>query len=272
MVEKYYVSKKLNRIDSGENVISGNNPFEAQKPFIRIQNYSSTDGSDPITLITFDETKELTSQTLSKTLPNLNLMNNLAFKIKVYGNNSNDAIAIKVGSVATSEKGYDLYVIPLNFEGWKEFVLAEPDNGDLTLKYGFSPKLVEYGYYRAHVDYKLINGVSIATSGNCEGVKVGTLTAEAHINNPIVNPTVSLGSESVTFNTTLNSSEYLEYNADDAVAYVYDAIGNVREVTVTGTTPTVPGGDFEATLTGTDSDTMPMRAEVTFGFAGKELK
>jgi len=171
--------------DSLYQTFRGTNPFEKQKPFIRIEQRFSTLGEGEKLVYDFDENTEVSALvekgklTLSS---KMNLAETPAFKINVCGNSSQDsAICIRIMS------GSDVvsFIIPTNFSGWKEFTLMEDDD-------------VKYNNYdfgitnskRPLNNLNSIDAVRVYTSGNCSGVKLGDLKAytvnKGNVKNPLL--------------------------------------------------------------------------------------
>ena len=88
--------------------------------------------------------------------------------------------------------------------------------------------------------------------------------------NALTNPTIMLNKAMVTFEGTLQSGEYLEYNAGENNAIIYDSIGNARIVNAYRKGKfMVPKGAFNATVSGIpEHDNMPAEVSLTFGLYG----
>jgi hypothetical protein len=271
LVERYYAMDKVYSTKDKYDVIKGNNPFDEQKPFVRILPLNTSVGSDSVLLMEFDESKDLKSQTLKKTLPSLDMTNRRALKVKVFGTGSStDAICISIQFAGTTT-GISQYLIPLNFEGWREIYLCELDNG-LYRNYNYTSGFGTYTLYQYTPTYSGSPTVTVTAVGACTNAKLGNIYVCAIISAGVKNPTVTLNGKSITFNCTVPAYSYLEYTPGDKVAYVYDLIGTPTEVSFTGEMPTFGKGDFAATVTGECTENATARMRVTFGFTGKELK
>ncbi len=228
----------------------------------------SSEGGDPITLISFDETKPLTGQAMKNSFLS-SVGDNLALKVKVKGNNSSDAICIRINSSIDYTPLSD-YRIDLDFEGEREFILAEVDNSP-ALDSGFTGKTSKgWNYYRMETDYTKITTVEVYLKGECKDVVMSSITATDYIKNKLINPQIKVNGQSITFECELMSTEYLEYTSGDTAA-VYDEFGNSRSVSVKGGMPTVNSGENSITLSA-ESTRSTGRAKLTLGFIGEELK
>ena len=91
--------------------------------------------------------------------------------------------------------------------------------------------------------------------------------------NDLVNPTVSIGVNAITFSDIIKSGEYIEYDGKGETALVYDSMGNSRTIPIVKRGRLrVPNGSFQAKVTGEpvlkDS---PAEVILTLGFFGKYI-
>lgn len=281
-----------NRIfDNTDNLfISGkdNNPFEAQTPYVRIEQRYSTLGENEEVVLALDENADIKTLAKKHSIKATNISNKITLKVRVYGNGSaTDAILIQQGSVYSTEEGRNDYLIPLNFTGWREFILADADNADYG-NYAFNGTshvgTLNYATFRAVPDMSKVNSFTIQLCGDCKGVKIEDIRACTTIDAPVKNPSVTIGDTKITFNTELHSGEFVEYYPEtgkayhtyyeytyneETGAYVTD-VAHVKEVTTTGTL-TVPAGDFTYTYDAEALTKAPTRARVAIGLAGKVI-
>jgi hypothetical protein len=263
----------------------GTNPFDAQTPFVRIEQRFSTEGKaeDAVLLKEFDETKPVTSYVAKHTIPETNISSKIALKLRVHGNGSKtDAILITLRGVVTSEAGRNDYFIPLNFEGWRDIILIEANNDDYP-GYTFSGIATggtNYEAYRATVNMGQVNVVQITTTGSCAGVMIDDLYAYTPADAPVKNPSITIGGNTLTFNTELHSGDFVEYYPEWNKAYLnyYEAqfneegkftssIAHVEEIGFTGSV-TVPAGDFTYTYGGEPTTELITRAHTVIGVSG----
>ena len=270
-VEKdYQIAKLYDLNDSARNFGSFKNPFGAQVPFIRIEAMLSTAYNNPFVMLPLDETKDLITQKLEvKYGGEIDLSNNLAKVVKVCGNGiPGGKICIKVACATNSEQGYGEYIIDTDFKGWREFILLESDNGE-RYDHGFEKKEGLYAIYRSSLNNNRTTGLHIETEGDMTGVKMSSIIAYEHTYEVLKNPTVKIGDMSVMFECELQSSDFIEF--DGKTAKVVDRFANEKPIWFTSNLK-APRGKFKAELTARALNRGTPRAQLTFGFTGKEIK
>lgn len=271
--EAVYLKDKLR--DVSQDQLRGENPFKKQKPFIRLENMYSSNSSSVVSLMRFNESVELNGQQCERSFATpLDISGHMAIRIKVKGNgnDSKDALCIRLRS--SSSSGYADYVVRLNFEEWREIILPNLDNAenpDLKFK-GMEGKT--YELYRKNVDFTTIRTVQVFKAGECRDVKVRSIDAVPLVTNSLTNPTITVGRAKVTFLDSIQSGEYIEYTVGNSTAFVYDGIGNPREVEVSRKGRfRVPHGFFSATVGGTpEHKDVPTEVALTFGLYGSFIR
>ncbi len=269
-VEKKYETKRLYSIlEEGRNTAEFENIFKKQTPFVRIEHCMSTLGEEGLLILPMNENAPVSVQTkVHKLGGELNMAEKLAMKVRVLGNGKKGYIGIKMRCATNSEHGYGLYIIETDFEGWRDFVLLEADNGDrpdtgLEKNEGFYP------IYRSGLNMDRITQVEVEVSGDVEGVLMSGVTACRQTYNVWKNPAVKIGDEHVMFECELLSTDFIEWDGKEAK--VIDRYGNEKPVWFTGNI-TAPKGKFKASLHGASLNNCPVNAYLTFGFTGKEIK
>jgi hypothetical protein len=271
--EAVYLREKIH--DISNTVLSGDNPFKRQKPFIRIENLYSSDSRSPITLSRYNERASLIGQLTKKVFNNpLDLSNHKAIRITLKGNgiDSHDALCVRL--MSSSSSGYSDYVVRTNFDGWRDIVLSDLDNAEYPkLKF----KDMEDNLYQMHrmdMDYSHVTSMQVFVAGECRDIKIRSIEAVPLVSNTLNNPQITIGNASLTFTDTIQSGEYLEYQVGDKAALVYDSIGNSRVVTVSRSGRfRVPIGEFTASVTGTPELTnAPSEVILTIGLYGQFIK
>ncbi len=280
-LQMYYSQANLgNDLTSPNYTFTGNNPFDAQTAFVRVEPRWSTEYEDPITICEFDENKTLEQQNLTNNKLSVNMRNNMAVKVKVKGTATDgDAILIvlKGGLTSGESNGHCDYFIDLNFEGWKEFILLDADNAEYdTTKYKFGAPIYnvggDYGTVRSTPSFANIVNVTVYTCGtNAKSAQMSSLVGYKQIDAPVTNPTVKVGSSSITFNTTVKGGEYIEYIPEENKAYLYhNREQTIEEIPFTGTI-NAPSGSFTVEYTAEATTKATLRARVTLGFKGQEI-
>jgi len=272
-VEKDYQSKKLYDLkDKEKNCGEFVNPFENQAPFVRITAYISSQGENPLSLMKFDREKKLSEQNLKVEFEEeINLLEKCARRVSVLGNGKKGTVAIWLHGRETGRSGVMAYYIDTDFEGWREFILAESDNGDrkdITIDYDavFNSPINPYLRHNADDDRTFMAEVKLC--GDTEGVRISDIEAVDHTFEVLRNPTVRIGDNILTFNCDLKSTDYIEFDGNRAV--MYDRIGNETKVEFSGSIK-APSGAFKAELSALSDSKAPLRASLTFGFTGKEI-
>lgn len=264
---KYFKNRILDMVDSTYAKGAATNPFNAQTPYVRIEQRYSTLGNNEQVICEFDETAQVVATTATTVATGSS--SRRGYKIKVFGNNSTtDAIMLSLNNNLN-------FCIPLNFSGWREFILMDADNAE-NYGYTFSG---ENKYQRGTHDYN-ITSVKVILSGTCKGVMIDDLRAVEIINTPAINPSVTIGGNTLTFNTTLRSGEYVEYFPELGKAYQHSYAVNtngtngvamtVKEITFSGAV-TVPEGNFEYTYNGTSENDATLRAQVVIGVKSSDV-
>ncbi len=267
--EAAYRKQKL--CDLSRDAMTAVNPFGEQVPFIRVENHLSSVGEDPVTLLPLDAERPLREQTLSRTLDHLKLKDHLALRVTVLGNGSGDAVCIRLKGHDYGNNGVYDFVIRLNYTGLREFILAEPDNGDFADLVFPEKKEGGYEFSRERVNYDNLTSVEVYLSGDCTGVRMGDIEAVRHTERSLVDPIVEVNGSTAKFLCVLESTEYLEYTGG-AGAVIYDRYGNAREAEAMVTSGfALPDGAFTATLRDSGDSPAPARATLTFGVYGETI-
>jgi len=220
-------------------------------------------------LLPLDENAELTGQKLDRQFDGeVDLSDKLAKCVRVLGNGKKGgAIAIKIRCDSDSERGYGEYIIDTDFDGWRDFILLEADNGERP-DLPFDDKENFYAIYRSGLKNDRITRIEIETTGDVSGVCMTSVYACEHTYEVLKNPIVTIGDESILFECELMSTDLIEY--DGKKAKVLDRYGNEKMIWCTGQLK-VPSGHFTAELNAHALNRTTKRAQLTFGFTGKEI-
>jgi hypothetical protein len=195
----------------------------------------------------------------------------LKFKVKGTGG-SKDAMLLSLKGAGLSNGRID-YFIDLNYTGWREYTVVDADNAEYDLnKYkftGINNIAGEWETIRETPTYQAIGDIAIRTSGStAKSAQISTIYAYKQNIAPVENPTVTVGSSSITFNTKIDGGNYIEYDPDTNKALLYDNVKQtITEIPFTGSI-TVPSGTVKGTYTATATTECPVRAKVVFGFSG----
>ena len=267
--EAVYCRNKLR--DISKDILYGDNPFQKQKPFIRLENGYTSTAMSSITLFNSGELDNWSDNKIQKQfLTPINLIDHKAIKITVKGNgiSSHDALCVRLG--ASSSNSYADYFVPLNFYGWRELIIPSLDNGDFT-NYMFEGK--EDNVNKMHingVDLSRVSYINIYKTKGSKSVEVKNVDAVPVVSNSLTNPIVHIGPMAIVFRDTIQSGEYIEYKVGDEKALVYDSIGNSRAINVSRRGRfRIAKGSFIAWVSGTpELKNAPAEVTLTFGLYG----
>ncbi|MBR6633697.1 MAG: S-layer homology domain-containing protein [Clostridia bacterium] len=261
--EMEYFKHRTYMLDKEFTTGKANNPFDAQTPFIRIEQGYSTLSENAIVVKEFDETQPVSKAVDTHKITKASYADNYAFKLRVYGNGSEtDKVMVKI----TSDYSHE-YEVPVNFTGWKDIILIEPA-----------------GWGRAYCRLTDVTSIGISLVGSCTDVMIDDFVSVKIVEAPVTNPSVTVNGKTITFNAELNSGEYVEYYPETNKAYQtyyineYKEDGKfkeskvfVKEITFTGSVE-VPSGNFSYTYNATPKTDAPTRADVVIGVSGKVIK
>ncbi len=268
--EKDVQTKKLYNLDNEKmNKAHFSNPFKAQTPFVRIEAFMSSDETNPYTLLKLDKNKDILSQKLENSFGGeIDLSDRIAKKVSIFGNGKKGAIAIKLRSATNSIECYEEFVIDIDFEGWRDFVLLECDNGERR-ELPFDNSEHFYSIYRSGFHHHRVTSIEVETWGDVDDVKMSDIEAVTHKYEVFKNPTVKIGDTKVRFECELMSTDFIEF--DGKVAKVIDRYTNEKEIYFEGNIE-APNGDFEMEVTAKSLNNNILRAQATCIFTGEDVK
>jgi len=257
----HYDKAKVYVEDAARKTLCGANPFAAQKPFLRIEALYTSGAGEILRLPTAEKTEFE---------PNLDLRGKTALRVRAKGNNSGDSLLIEFKNPFHLNGHTAFYEVPLNYEGEREFILAENDSGEFASdKYDGYECLVcseSMGVLR----FQAVQSMRIMKHGTCEGAELLSVEAIPCGKAGITNPSVLCGNQKITFFCTLNSSDYLEYR--DGTATIYDWQGNERTVDgIEGELPELATGDYCLGYAD-ESHERNARVRLTAGFVGESFR
>lgn len=277
-VEKDYKTAKLFDLnDENRNFAKFNNPFNCQVPFIRIEAFLSTAYNNPTVLLKLDENKDLLdhfkdgeTKIVHSFGGEIDMSDKLAKTVRVLGNGKKgSAVCIKTRCASNSELGFGEYIIDTDFEGWRDFILLESDNGDRPdLPFDKGEEL--WPIYRSSLNNDRLTKIEIQTAGDVSGVRMSSVVACEHTYEVLKNPTARIGDSFVTFECELMSSDFVEF--DGTTAKVIDRYGNEKEIWFKADNFTVPEGEYTISLEAKSLNRTTPRAQLTIGLTGEEVK
>ncbi len=270
--EKNFTSKRYFSIeDKKRNSQSFENPFSRQTPFVRLEMGLSTLGNNEMILLPLDETKQLPEKLTHSFGNSIDLTDNFAVKVKIFGNGKKGS-AVRISLISrTIGNGESVdYIIDTDFTGEREFVLLEShkaERPDLPFDKRYRHF---YGVNRHSIRLDEVDHIMIDSTGDIEGVRMGNIYGCKPVYDVIKNPKVKIGNTEVTFECEVKSTDFIEWNGKKAE--ILDRYGNSRPIYFSGELK-APKGKFNAEVTsGGSLNGATENVRLTFGFTGKEIK
>jgi len=264
-IEKHYKKSKIYNASENDKVLF-ENPFAPQKPFVRLEAGLTAGDDERCVLVPFDESAPVKSGVYD--FDYTDMTSRLALRVRVKGNGKRGAVTFRLGSSWNNGKGVADYVVFTDFEGWRDIILAETDNG-LFPETGVPvpTDFGSYSYYRSIVNYDHANRLEVFVSEDADGVCIGDVCCAKHLEFEASGITLSANGEKFTVDTVLKTGEYVEVYPD-STALRFDAFGNFESVPTCGTLPTLSGcGALDITA----ESTLPARFSATVGFDGEKI-
>ncbi len=297
---KDFQRKKLHNIGDGEqNNAPFKNPFGIQNPFIRIEALMTAKDGEKCVLMEMDENKAVEKQWVTVHFDEeKDLSAKLAKTVSVWGNGKKgSAICIKMLCASNGGDAYFEFFIDTDFEGKRDFVLVESDNGqrddlpfdklnwryeDIEADDEVNPDLFKfangvyassiggYAIYRTDFHHDRTTDIMVRATREALGVKISSIAAVPHDFAILKNPSVCVGASKVTFDCELKSTDFIEFDGERAK--MIDRYGNEEEIGFSGEL-IVPEGEFDAKVEAENSnEDKLLRAQLTLGFTGKEIR
>ena len=254
-----YTHVKVYTDDLYRRTLHGENPYQSQTPMLRIEIlYTQAKGeSIPLPIASCTEFD-----------PMLDISKTPVLRIRARGNNSTDAMLIKFENPFHKD-GHTLYFeVPFDYEGEREFLLAENDNGEFpTEKYeGYERRVCSESL--GVVQFQYISGMHIFKHGTCEGAELLSIEAVPCRAASVTDPSVTYAGKTLKFCCTLTGGDALEYR--DGQAVVSDWRGNLRKVAVEGEAFLLPEGAYTV-LYSDASHEKDARVKLTVGITGERF-
>ena len=264
-----YSELKFNQLSD---IRVADNPFDAQVPkLIRLQALNTDAETEYVPLLDLDESAEISTYigANGKTAYKVDIDSEISIatypvlRVRVYGNGSGAKLSIALDAYDGSSATYS-YVIPLDFEGWREVVLSECENGITDNEFYSSGS---YAFNRT-TDTSIIR-VTLKGSGDFTGVYFDTIKLGKKVFSTITNPGVSYLGSTVVFDTTLTDNDFIEFDGTTATRYTFGGVATPITFTKTGDLK-AGNGEFNVALLGKGANNTD-RLWATFGFAGEQI-
>ena len=276
LTEKEFQRRKLYDLAEEERAAAEFcNPFTEQTPFVRVEALLSSAQTEEETLLALDGSLPLQEQTAqSNPEEERDLSGKLANHVSICGNGKpGSAVAVIMTCGTLGEPGLLRFYVDTDYTGWRDFVLVESDNGQRPeLPFddcGGKNMLYMYEIHRSQFHHDRMNGIRVEATKEAEGVKMTSVTACTHRFAVLEEPSLQIGHTQVVFHCHLRSTDFIEF--DGKCAKMIDRYGNEREVPFSGEL-IAPTGDFTARVTTKNREDHALRAQLTLGFTGKQIR
>jgi hypothetical protein len=268
--------------EEGRNAFRAVNPYSAQKPFIRIEALWTAepyDSPDSRLLLELDEAAPLElNRTFAFDEP-IDTGGRRGIGVWICGDGRGETINIRLRSDLWIGAAMADHFVKIDFTGWRYFSFYESQNGEMEhgdwprteLEYRVYDDVKNfYASYTNAVNYDRIHYLDILTSGKDQyDLRMKPIVVLPHREQVLVNPTVTINGQSVTFMTELKSGTYLECSAEGECA-VFDVKGGVIDTpAITGEIPVVQPGDNELMISSRGASPYVKRATVTLRLTGE---
>ncbi|MDF2722691.1 MAG: hypothetical protein K0Q59_2366 [Paenibacillus sp.] len=270
--------------DDGRNTFHALNPYAEQKPHIRIDALWTAEpyGCEAArVLVELDEAEPLALNRSCTFDEPLDIDACRGIGVWICGDGRGETVNIRLRSEFWAGRGIADHFIVVDFTGWRYFSFYESQNGELEphqwpraeLEYKIYDDVKNfYASYTNAVEYTSLAQIDILTNAEqpCE-LRMKPIVALPHREQALVNPSVTLNGQTVTFATTLRSGTWLECS-EDGECVVYDRKGHVVDrPAVIGDIPVVRAGGNELTLDSSDVSSYTKRATVRLRLLGETV-
>lgn len=266
----------LFRFESLDKICEIENPFEEQKPFIRIENLYSASGYESDGIVITDQTalKSGESKSVEFSSP-INVTNNRALGVMIKGDGGGGILTIALRNLKDNNAKWQNYYVKNDFVGYKYFVKVENQTGEMkeiplrkVSNKTYNDLQNFYGYYFGVLDYSSVEGVEVSYQG--EGQVELKPIKLLPVKKPEVNGlTIIIGDKKVEINKSLKGGETLEIESDGK-ARIIDTEYNLKTLPFEVLDiPKIKGGKtkFQVIPSGGKS----ARLKVTVSLLGEEL-
>ena len=206
--------------------------------------------------------------------PVLNIANQKALGVWVYGDGQGEVLNVQLGSPHHIARGIADHYVKVDFTGWRYFELIEPEGGhieDYTWPYGGA-----YAIYREDVNHAHIESLSLwynnLPKGKDAACSLSPIKALPLAACTVANPKVTIAGKTVAFPAEVESGCYLEFRSMTDCK-LYGTKGElIREITPEGEAPLLEPGDNRIEFACDASDGVNPRAYVTVIGQGEPLR
>lgn len=264
------------RFEHEDKVNKITNPYEKQKPFIRIENlYSASDYDCDGAVVTTYKTLndgDYIRETFDAPFDATQLK---GLGIWVKGDGGGGLLTVSPRAFKGNSPTKGDHYIRNDFIGWKYFRAYENENGeqkDFT-KVDIDNTTYEtvqefYAYYVATIDYSRIEAIDFEYKGK-GSVEVKPVKFLPHTAPVLKNPTLNFGGTKLAFEVELNAGETLECDEYGNVRVIDVEHNILRPAKLLDNLVEIESGETD--LTFSSSSNSNVRVRITLGLVGEDL-
>ena len=232
-------------------------PFPKALQFRASNSSASRNGSWCELRRTFDETVSLVGRT--------------GLGLWVHGDGKGEVLNVQFVSPKHISHGIADHYIPIDFVGWRYFMLVEPE-GERFAQYVW-PYGSPYAIYREYPDTSKISALSVWYNNLPVDEDVECLISPVRAlplqEIPVRNPILSVGGNDVSYDVAIPTGGYIESDGSEN-AILYGPDGNeIRPVSAVGGPLVIDSGTHDVSVSVESDDAS--RARVSVGFTGDPI-
>lgn len=287
--EYYFVQRevskfRINGLGSHGESVKLFNAHKEQQPFIRIEAlwgvmpYDCPEGEVIVDL----DKKNIIDDNLEFSFePGLNIKDKPAIGFWVYGDGSGRVVNIQLQSPIEIMGGISQRFVKADFNGWKYFSIYETHNCELPeddwprqeLKVKtYTDTFNFYNIYRTPTDYSNVSSIKLLLSQKKGSFRFSSIKALPIFKHEIVNPSIKIGDKKFTFNTKLESGNFLECTPSGYYT-VYNRIGEtIFKGNLDEKIPALSVGNNEITFNCQSQDRQNSKVVLTIFTEGEVVK
>jgi len=206
--------------------------------------------------------------------PTLNLSEHQALGVWIYGDGQGEVLNFQLNSPHHIAGGIGEHYVIVDFTGWRYFELIEPE-GERYAQYSW-PYGSAYAIYRESVNYGQIESLNLwynnIPQGKAVTCSLKPIKALPLVSTKLINPAITIGGETITFPTEIETGSYLEFNSMSDCKLYGPQGGLIKEVIPQGQAPVLAEGDNRIECTYQVSDDVNGRANVTIISKGDPIQ
>jgi len=205
--------------------------------------------------------------------PPLNLGAHQALGLWVYGDGQGEVLNVQVRSPSHLVSGIGDHYITVDFTGWRYFELIEPEGdryADFRWPYGDI-----YSIYRESVRFDQVETVGLwynnLQPGKPATCYLSPIKAMPLVASKLINPTIKVGAQAITFPVEIPSGHYLEL-AEPGNCKLYGPNGEMlQEIKLPDVIPILQPGENEISFQAQVPPSLRPRARVTMMVLGQPI-